>query len=445
MSMDNKNKQNRTKSNMKISRHHWRKRIKKSRSSLQWKKALLLFAFLIPMPLIIQASDIKGRFYVSDYYSNDSSHNDLQIVSSKLRLYKQEDEKPGFYFNLDGEIRKKISEGEDPLKKRLNELWVGYKFPQNLHVIVGRQYIYQLFNTYIDGLNLKYEIKKGAGFGVFGGLAPDLYDNSIDGKFKSFGAYGFLDQDTYQFYIGCEDLMYEGATDRQYCSARLNSALSKKVRLDGFSSVSINQATNKFELENASANVSYAATRDLRFQLFYDYYRAIKYFESSKNIFADYDYIDNYFLDTNSQSRAGGRVDYKLAKKLNVYASAAYQTRKIDNDHAVRYTGGFRTYDLGGFNLSGRYTHIDNFNSENDEFNVELARNFFNKVDVSVYASKEKEKLDIEGGFTAGTLTYGTSVYWQLNKNYFVSMFVERYDGDDYYNTSVFTQAGYRF
>ncbi len=395
--------------------------------------------------MIMHASDIKGRFYVSDYYSNDSSHNDHQVVSSKLRLYKHEDEKPGFYFNLDGEIRKTISDGDKPLNKRLNELWLGYKFQKNFNVVIGRQYIYQLFNTYIDGLNLKYEIKKGVGLGVFGGLVPDMYDNSIDGKFKSFGAYGFLDQEKYQFYIGCEDLMYEGKTDRQYCSARLNSSLSSKVRVDGLSSVSINQATNDFELENARANLSYAVTRDLRFQLFYDYYRAIKYFESSKKLFTDFDYRDNYFLDTNSQSRAGGRVDYRLAKGLNIYASAAYQTRKIDNDHAVRYTGGFTKHDLMGFNLSGRYTHIDNYTSKNDEFNVEVSRNFFNKVDVAVYASKEKEKLDIEGGFTTGTLTYGTSVYWQINKNYFVSMFAERYTGEDYQNTSLFTQAGYRF
>ncbi|MBI4683445.1 MAG: hypothetical protein HY757_10160 [Nitrospirae bacterium] len=443
--MDSKNKRERTKSDVKISRHHWRKRIKKSSSSLRWKKALFLFAFLIPMPLIIQASDIKGRFYISHFNSNDSSHNDIQIVSSKLRLYKHEDENPGFYFNLDGELRKKITDEDNIINKRLNELWLGYKFQENFNVVIGRQYIYQLFNTYIDGLNLKYEIKKGVGVGVFGGLAPDLYDNSIDGKFKSFGAYGFLDQEKYQFNIGCEDLMYEGKTDRQYCSARLNSALSDKVRLDGLSSVSINQATNKFELENARANLSYAATKDLRFQLFYDYYRAIKYFESSKKFYTDFNYRDNYFLDTNSQSRAGGRVDYRLAKGLNVYASAAYQTRKIDNDHAVRYTGGFTKHDLLGFNLSGRYTHIDNFNSKNDEFNAEVSRNFFDKVDVSVYANKEKEKLDIEGGFTTGTFTYGTSVYWQINKNYFVSMFAERYKGDDYHNTSLFTQAGYRF
>lgn len=443
--MDSKNKQDRTSSDVKRSRQHWRKRIKKSSSSPRWKKALLLFALLLPIPLIIQASDIKGRFYVSDYYSNDSSHNDLQVVSSKLRLYKQEDDKPGFYFNLDGEIRKKISDGENITDKRLSELWLGYKFQQNFRVIAGRQFIYELFNTYVDGLNIKYEIKKGMGLGVFGGLAPDLYDNSIDGKFKSLGAYGFFDQEKYQFYIGCEDLMYEGKTDRQYCSARLNSALSDKVRLDGLSSVSVNQATNKFEVENARANLSYAATRNLRFQLFYDYYRAIKYFESSRKLFNDFNYRDNYFLDTNSQSRAGGRVDYRLAKGLNVYASAAYQTRKIDNDHAVRYTGGFTKQDLLGFNLSGRYTHIDNFNSENDEFNLEVSRNFFDKVDVSVYANKEKEKLDIEGGFTTGTLTYGTSVYWQINKHYFVSMFAERYKGDDYHNTSLFTQAGYRF
>ncbi|MBI5663854.1 MAG: hypothetical protein HZC49_02005 [Nitrospirae bacterium] len=443
--MDSNDKQDKPKSDMTISRRHWRKRIKKTSPSLLWKKAFFLFVFLIPIPLIIQASDIKGRFYVSDYYSNDSNHRDIQIVSSKLRLYKLEDEKPGFYFNLDGTIRKKLSDGEDPMDKRLSELWVGYKFQRNFNVIIGRQYVYQLFNTYIDGLNLKYELKKGMGLGLFGGLAPDLYDNSVNGKFKSLGAYGFLDQEKYQLYFGCEDLMYEGKTDRQYCSARLNSTLNEKVRLDGLSSVSINQATKKYEIENASANLSYAATRDLRFQIFYDYYRAIKYFESSKKLFNDFDYRDNYFLDTNSQSRAGGRVDYRLAKGLNVYVSAAYQTRKIDNDHAVRYTGGFTKHDLLGFNLSGRYTHIDNFNSKNDAFNVEVSRNFFDKVDISVYASKEQEKLEVEGGFTNGTLTYGTSVYWQINKNYFVSMFAERYDGDDYYNTSAFTQAGYRF
>ncbi|MEW6599589.1 MAG: hypothetical protein AB1499_01325 [Nitrospirota bacterium] len=443
--MNSDNKQDKANSVIKVSRHHWKKRIKKKDSSIRWKKSFLLLTFLILIPLIIQASDIKGRFYVSDYYSNDSSHNDLQVVSSKLRLYKHEDKDPGYYFNIDGEIRKKISGGDKTLKKRLNELWLGYKFQQNFNVIIGRQYIYQLFNTYIDGLNLKYEISKGMGFGVFGGLAPDLYDNSIDAKFRSFGVYGFLDQEKYQFYIGCEDLMYEGKTDRQYCSARLNSALSKTVRFDGLSSVSVNQATHDFEVENASANLSYAVTRDLRFQLFYDHYRAIKYFESSKKLFTDFDYRDDYFLDTNSQTRAGGRVDYRLAKGLNVYASAAYQTRKIDNEHAVRYTGGFRKHDIFGFNLAGRYTHIDNFNSKNDEFNVEVSRNFFNKVDVSVYANKEKEKLDIEGGFTSGTLTYGTSAYWQINKNYFVSMFAEHYAGDEYHNTSVFTQAGFRF
>jgi len=443
--MDSENNQDRIKSDAKISRHHWRKRIKKSSSYRRWKKALFMFTLLIPMPLMIQASNIKGRFYVSDFYSNDSNHNENQIVSSKLRLYKHEDEKPGFYFNLDGELREKLTGEDRSLKKRLNELWLGYKFQQNFNIIIGRQYIYQLFNTYIDGLNLRYEIKKGTGFGIFGGLAPDLYDNSIDGKFKSFGAYGYIDQEKYQFYYGCEDLFYEGKTDRAYCSTRLNSALSSKVRFDGLSSVSINQATKKLELENANSNLSYAATGDLRFQIFYDYYRAIKYFESSKKLFTDYAYRENYFLDTNSQSRGGGRVDYRLAKGLNVYASAAYQTRKIDNDHAVRYTGGFTKQDLFGFNLSGRYTHINNFNSKNDEFNVEVSRNFFDKVDVSVYTSKEKEKLDIEGGFTTGTLTYGTSVYWQISKNYFVSMFAERYNGDDYHNTSLYTQAGYRF
>ena len=76
---------------------------------------------------------------------------------------------------------------------------------------------------------------------------------------------------------------------------------------------------------------------------------------------------------------------------------------------------------------------------------MEVSRFLLDKIDVSVYASHEQEELDIENGFTAGLLTYGASVYWTINRHYFASMFIERYDEDDYDNTSIFTQAGYRF
>ena len=123
----------------------------------------------------------------------------------------------------------------------------------------------------------------------------------------------------------------------------------------------------------------------------------------------------------------------------------AYQKREIDDGTAFRFTGGFRKYDLYGFDLSGRFTRINNFTSDSNEFNMEVSRFLLDKFDVSVYASHEQEELDIENGFTAGLLTYGASVYWSINRHYFASMFMERYVEDDYDNTSVFTQAGLRF
>lgn len=131
-------------------------------------------------------------------------------------------------------------------------------------------------------------------------------------------------------------------------------------------------------------------------------------------------------------------------KGLKVYGSAAYQLRKIDNEDALRLTGGFRKYDIFGFDLSGRYTYINNFTSKSSEFNVEISRQLFDRLDLSVYATHEKEKLDIENGFTSVILTYGASLYWLINRNFYASMFIEHYDEDDYNNTSLFTQIGYR-
>jgi hypothetical protein len=157
------------------------------------------------------------------------------------------------------------------------------------------------------------------------------------------------------------------------------------------------------------------------------------------------DLDDSYYLDANPQTRTGIRVDYRISKGLKVYASAAYQKRRIDDKEATRLTGGVRKSDLFGFDIAGRYTYIDNFTSKDNEFNIDLSRTFLDKFDVSLYASHEEEELEIEGGFTSGLLTYGASFYWQINRNYHFLVFVERYDEDDYYNTSMFTQVGYRF
>ena len=68
-----------------------------------------------------------------------------------------------------------------------------------------------------------------------------------------------------------------------------------------------------------------------------------------------------------------------------------------------------------------------------------------NKFDVSLYASHEEEKLDIENAYSSGALTYGGTLYWPIDKHFFVSMFMEYIDEDDYSNTSMFGQIGFKF
>ena len=392
---------------------------------------------------------VKGRVYASDYYSVDGSNYTFHILTARLNVYKLEEKKPGIFFKFDGRARKKIFNGDlraNVPEYKISEVWLGYVFPgQKWQAIAGRQYINQLYNTYLDGLNINYSFKEGLGVGVFGGLAPDKYDDSFSTKFRSAGIYGFLDRTDHKISLGYENLTYNGETDREYFSIRAYSKLNKKFRLNALSSVTKNQITDKLEMENANANLLYSHSRKLRFNVFFNYYRTIKYFESSKYYFEFSDLSDSYFLDNNSQTRTGARVDYKIIKGLKIYASTSYQKRTIDNEDAIRFTGGIRKYDIYGFDLSARYTYLDGYSSKSSEYNIELYRNIMKKFDVSAYVSREEEKLDLENAFTSGAFTYGGSLYWPITKKIFLSMFAERIDEEDYKNTSFFSQLGYKF
>jgi hypothetical protein len=391
---------------------------------------------------------IRGRVYVSDYYSTDSSDFAFHILTGRLNLYKLEEKKPGFFFEFDGKARKKFfnrdSRSEVP-EYKVHEFWGGYKFPGlQWKAILGRQYVHQLYNTYLDGLNVNYTFPSGFGAGIFGGSAPDKNDNTFNTDFLSFGAYGFLDKPDHKINFGYEHLDYQGETDREYFSARVYSRFNKKFRLNALSSVSQNQITNDFEVENANASLLYTHSRKLRFNVFYSYYRTIKFYESTKYYSEFSDVDDTFLLDNNSQTRSGVRVDYKILKGLKVYGATSYQTRELDEEDAIRYTAGIRKYDLAGFDVSARYTYLDNYSSRSSEYNLEVYRNILRKFDVSLYVSREEEKLDLENSFTFGDITYGATLYWPITKKIFMSSFVERIDQENYGNTSIYTQFGYK-
>ena len=393
-------------------------------------------------------SNLKGRLYVSDFYSKDSDDYNFHILTTRINAYTREDDNYRYYYALDARVRKKIFSGnlrEDAPGYDVDELWLTYQFPkQKLDITGGRHYIYELYNTRIDGLNVKYSFKEGEGFGIFGGVAPDKHDESLNTDFRSFGSYGFLEKKKYKLHFGYENLSYKGDTDREYFSMKLYSTPNKKMRLNVISSASINQITDDLEVENTNINYLYSYSKKLRFNLFYNFYRTIKYYSSTSAYLVLTDLESSFLLSEASQTRTGLRVDYKLMRKLKVYASAAYQVRDQDDTDSLRLTAGLRKYDFHGFDMSGRYTHINDFTSVSDEFNVEVTRNLYNKVDLSIYASREEEKLDIVDAYTQGTLTYGMSLYWPINRSYYLSMFLERYDEDDYDSTSLFTQLGYK-
>jgi hypothetical protein len=436
-----------------IRKRNQQKKIRKPKPVIYLRLAGLFMALTIFLSgpaagIDIKGHDVKGKVYVSDYYSQDSSNYDFHVLTGRLNLYKREEQKPGIYFEFDGRIRKKIEQGDlrsDVAKYKFDEVWLAYKFPgEKLKAIAGRQYIEEMYNTRIDGLNTQYQFDSGFGVGVFGGLAPDKIDESFGTEYKSIGIYSFYYKDWIRLMTGFEHLRYNGKTDREYASLKVFSKLNEKTRLNAISSVSINQITNNVEVENVNLNLLHSYSKKLRMNVFYNYYRTIKYYESAKyyNAFGDLD--NSFLLDTNSQTRTGLRVDYKIKKDLKIYASAAYEKRENTSEDSLRLTGGFRQYDVLGFDISGRYTHISGLGSVSDEYNMEIYRNILNTFDLSVYASHEEEKLDELNAFTTAADTYGASLFWPINKYYYLNAFVERFEDEDYSLTSFFAQLGYK-
>jgi hypothetical protein len=397
----------------------------------------------------IKGHDVKGKVYVSDYYSQDNSDYDFHVITGRLNFYKREEQKPGIYFEFDGRVRKKIENGDlrsDIAEYKFDEAWLAYKFPgEKLRAIAGRQYIDEMYNTRIDGLNTQYQFDNGFGVGIFGGLAPDKIDESLDIDYRSFGVYAFYYKDWIRLMTGYEHMRYHGKTDREYASLKIFSKLSDKTRLNAVSSVSINQLTNDFEVENVNVNLLHSFSKKLRMNAFYNYYNTIKYYESAKFYDAFGDLDNTFLLDTNSQTRTGLRVDYKVLRGLKIYAAVAYEKRDNVEEDSLRLTGGFRKYDLYGFDISGRYTHINGFGSVSDEFNIEVYRNILDKFDVTIYASHEEEKLDALNAYTLGADTYGASLFWPISKSFYLNTFVERFEDEDYKLTSFFAQLGYKF
>lgn len=412
-------------------------------------KMLMFAAILTILPLSAYAEDIKGRLSLSDYYSFDNESSDLHVLSSRIRIYKDEGKEPGWYFNFNGRVRGKIFDGdlhEDSPEFKLMELWAGYKSPDGkIKAVLGRQYIAEMYSSYIDGLNVKYFINKDIGIGIFGGLAPDRYDSSFNSKFTSIGVYSEIDKEKYDLKIGYENMRYKGETDREYASMQLDSNPVEKLQLNAVAVGSRNELTKTINLENLNLNALYAYSKDLRFTLFHSYYRAVKLYASAKDYFK-IDYYDDYFYNFNSLARTGFKVDYSILKGLKIFGSVAYQKRGEDDAEAIRYTAGMKKSDLHGFDISGHYTHVDNFDSISNEFRAEVSRRILEDVDASVYISRELEELGSGGGsFTNDTLTYGSSLAWRINKSYDLFVSAERYQEADYYNTSIFTKIGYKF
>jgi len=166
----------------------------KSYSILIRQAALFFTAFLV-ITTNLYSVELKGRLSSELYFNeiNDTSHVSIyERLRADLNLYRNTDSRTiGFhtYLRWKSDLTNKLS--NDPQ----TYIYDGYlklsNYPQGTEIRIGRQFVYSpIGSALLDGLKIKYRIRKSATIELYGGSAVTSVDPEKVQSISDFGVYG---------------------------------------------------------------------------------------------------------------------------------------------------------------------------------------------------------------------------------------------------------------
>lgn len=380
--------------------------------------ALMTLAALIAAPAPAHAAKVRGMVSGSVYnHDDDVSAQDFTVTRFNVRLSADEIAGEGTYLTLRATTRSAGSDyNRDIPGSRVETLVAGangiWSF---LDVAVGRQWLRDIPTARVDGAAVTARLGDYSGVGLFGGQAPDPYNDTVSGDYTTFGGYAFYRAPEAGVSGGYVATLFKGNEDLSFISGAGYLAPSTDLRLYATARSDHNVASGQWETTNLSVSLNYRAGQVARLGAAYNQYRAVRRYESM-------DYSLNYDLQTTM--RFSG--DFNVTPDLSVYGRFDARTRETDSKSATLYVAGVRQKQIMDwlyYDIS--YRGVNYFTSTSSQYAAAVGADLDNP---DLTAELSASLLNNEQDGAANSLrqmVYGGSVDWRITDQLYTSGKIE--------------------
>ena len=215
---------------------------------------------------------------------------------------------------------------------------------------LGRRIIPEAGNAWVDGVDLLLHLGD-AGLGLYGGLAPDPFDRSLNTTFQALGGYATWHRKGFTTSAALNVVLRDTETDRQFFFHRLHWKVAEGLFLSSYLVVDFVDTPQTTTL---LGTVDYTPVRAVNLSLNVSRYALEQYRDQT---------VYRNIIEPNQALLLGGEVVDLVYNRVRFsaslrawgtgyhYQSIEYKQRSQDDKEAWLYTIGIRDEDLFGWGL----------------------------------------------------------------------------------------------
>ncbi|MBI4666647.1 MAG: hypothetical protein HY751_09590 [Nitrospinae bacterium] len=365
-------------------------------------------------------------------------------------------------FNLDGNTRfsnqdynhdipgGRVSMANVKLKKLMG----------HVDLTLGRSFVEEFVSESVDGVDVKYWLDNKTGAGVFGGLRPDPYKDSVNADYNTVGGYLFTRTDELGLSAGYAYDTYKGKKDRERINGvfyimpsieNLHFQMSADVDNIDEEADEEHPAKQGWEVTNLLAHFNWRPVRRLVLSATYNEFRAIN--REASHLEQRIEMLEDKY--TVARVRAEG----SLGKSFYIYGGVDQRFREADSANATQLYAGLRDSDFVlGTRWDLRYSDLDYFTSKvkavygmlgvtvGESFNVEGSATWLKNTQEGQMGDLEQWVYDVTLDYWITKNIYA-NLMWQYSSEKYLdinSIYATRF-ADNFTTTTLYGQVGYRF
>lgn len=329
-----------------------------------------------------------GRLSLRNYVSGDSSQTyespTLFLSFLEADLHLKDITSSGLRLDIDSTFILDVSQanerrfGETERFDQVRQLALSQNFGA-LKLSFGRRLITESGNAWVDGIDLKYHLKKSyTAIGIYGGLSPDRFDRSLTLDYQALGLYVEYQKRPLSLNLAYNVLLFEGSLDRQFLYQRTHYRIIEGLFASNYL---ILDFVDEPQITTFLSTLDYTPIKALNLSINLSQYSLEQY--RNQTIYRD-------IIEPNQALILGNEVinlSYQRLRlsgawwfnpKLRSYVSTELKSRAQDGRQAYIYTAGIN--------------HTDLLNSKIDlDLQLQIAQNF--RTDTIIVALSARRDL----------------------------------------------------